>query len=158
MKFTAAGDALIQQRIPKNYEGMERITEFIGRGDARFFNLETTLNYAGECFASQFSGGTYMRTNPENFKDVLNYGFNMTSINNNHTMDFSYEGMLKTMDYIRECDIVQSGVGRNLREASSPCYLDTPDGRVALISVNTTFNPSMMAGEQSRLFPGKTGH
>ena len=81
----------------------------------------------------------------------------MTSINNNHTMDFSYEGMLKTMDYIRECDIVQSGVGRNLREASSPCYLDTPDGRVALISVNTTFNPSMMAGEQSRLFPGRPG-
>ena len=93
MKFIAAGDALIQQRIPQNYEGMEDVKKFIGRGDVKFFNLETTLNYVGECFASQFSGGTYMRTNPEIFKDILNYGFNMTSFNNNHTMDFSYEGM-----------------------------------------------------------------
>ena len=157
MKFIAAGDALIQQRIPQNYEGMEDVKKFIGRGDVKFFNLETTLNYVGECFASQFSGGTYMRTNPENFKDILNYGFNMTSFNNNHTMDFSYEGMLKTLDYIKQCDVVQSGVGRNLKEASAPAYLDTPTGRVALISVNTTFEPCMMAGEQSRLFPGRPG-
>lgn len=157
MKFTAVGDALIQQRIPKGYEGFEKVRGFIERGDAKFFNLETTLNYVGECFSSQFSGGTYMRTNPENFGDMLDYGFNMTSFNNNHTMDFSYEGMLKTMEYIKKYDVVQSGVGRNLSEASAPNYLDTPNGRVALISVNTTFEPCMMAGEQSRRFPGRPG-
>lgn len=157
LKFTAAGDALIQQRIPANYEGFEKVREFIGRGDARFFNLETTINHIGECYASQFSGGTYMRTNPENYRDVLTYGFNMTSFNNNHTMDFSYDGMLKTLEYVNQSEIVHSGVGRNLREASAPHYLDTPNGRVALISVNSSFNPSMMAGEQSRFFPGRPG-
>lgn len=157
MKFTAAGDALIQQRIPRDYQGFQKVKEFIERGDARFFNLETTLNYEGECFASQFSGGTYMRTNPEAFDDMLRYGFNMTSFNNNHTMDFSYEGMLKTLDYIKSKDVVQSGVGRNLDEASVPHYLDTPEGRVALISVNTTFEPCMMAGLQSRRYPGRPG-
>ena len=90
MKFTAAGDALLQQRIPQNYEGFAQVRDYIQQGDARFFNLETTLNYEGECFASQFSGGTYVRTNPEGFGDLLEYGFNMTSFNNNHTMDFSY--------------------------------------------------------------------
>lgn len=157
MKFTAAGDALIQQRIPQGYKGFSEVKEFIERGDARFFNLETTLNYEGECYASQFSGGTYMRTNPEAFDDMLSYGFNMTSFNNNHTMDFSYEGMLKTREYIKKQDITQSGVGRNLDEAAAPGYLDTPAGRVALISVNTTFEPCMMAGAQSRRFPGRPG-
>ncbi len=157
MKFTAAGDALIQQRIPKNYEGMQKIVDFIKQGDANFFNFETTINRIGECYASQFSGGTYMRTNPENFGDILDYGFNMTSFNNNHAMDFSYDGMLKTIDYVNEYGIVHSGVGKNLGEASAPCYLDTPSGRVALISVNTSFNHAMMAGEQSRLFPGRPG-
>ena len=157
MKFTAAGDALLQQRIPENYEGFEEIKDYIERGDARFFNLETTLNYEGECFASQFSGGTYVRTNPEGFGDLLEYGFNMTSFNNNHAMDFSYEGLLKTLDALDAYDVVHSGVGRNLDEASAPRYLDTPNGRVALISVNTTFNPAMMAGKQSRRFPGRPG-
>jgi len=157
MKFTAAGDALIQQRVPAEYSGFSKVKKFIEKGDARFFNLETTLNYEGECFASQFSGGTYMRTNPEAFDDMLSYGFNMTSFNNNHTMDFSYDGMLKTFEYIKKHDVVQSGVGMNLDEASAPHYLDTPNGRAALIAVNTTFDPSMMAGKQSRRFPGRPG-
>lgn len=157
MKFTAAGDALLQQRIPENYEGFDKLKDYIAQGDARFFNLETTLNYEGECFASQFSGGTYVRTNPEGFGDLLEYGFNMTSFNNNHAMDFSYEGLLKTVDTIDSYDVVQAGVGRNLDEASAPRYLDTPNGRVALISVNTTFEAAMMAGKQSRRFPGRPG-
>ena len=157
MKFTAAGDALLQQRIPENYEGFAQLRDYISRGDARFFNLETTLNYEGECFASQFSGGTYIRTNPEGVGDLLNYGFNMTSFNNNHTMDFSYEGMLKTLDAVESYGVVNAGVGQNLDEASAPRYLDTPNGRVALISVNTYFEPCMMAGKQSRRFPGRPG-
>ncbi|MBE6957723.1 MAG: CapA family protein [Ruminococcaceae bacterium] len=157
MKFTAAGDALLQQRIPQNYEGFAPVRDYIARGDARFFNLETTLNYEGECYASQFSGGTYVRTNPEGFEDLLEYGFNMTSFNNNHTMDFSYEGMLKTLDVIDACGVVNAGVGRNLDEAAAPRYLDTPNGRVALISINTYFEACMMAGKQSRRFPGRPG-
>lgn len=157
MKFTAAGDALIQQRIPKDYEGFDKIRQFVERGDARFFNLETTLHPIGTCYASEFSGGTYMRTNPESLDDLLRYGFNMTSFNNNHTMDFSYDGMLKTLECLNQHDIAHSGVGKNLREASAPCYLDTKEGRVALISVNTSFDSSMMAGEQSRRFPGRPG-
>ena len=157
MRFTAAGDVLIQQRIPETYEGFEKLRAFIERGDARFFNLETTLNEEGECFASQFSGGTYVRTVPEAFGDILSYGFNMTTFNNNHAMDFSYEGLLRTKDVIDGYDIVQSGVGRNLDEAAAPHYLDTPNGRVALIAVSTSFDPSMMAGKQSRRVPGRPG-
>ena len=157
MKFTAAGDALIQRRIYDEYEGFERIREYIEKGDARIFNFESTLNYEGECFASQFSGGTYVRTEPEVFGDCLGFGFNMTSFNNNHAMDFSYEGLLKTREYINEYDIPNSGVGRNLAEASAPAYLDTPNGRVAMISVCSTFNPAMLAGEQSRRFRGRPG-
>jgi hypothetical protein len=65
MKFTAAGDMIIQRRIPKDFEGYKELAPFIMEGDARFFNLETTLNYEGECPSSQLSGGTYIRTNPE---------------------------------------------------------------------------------------------
>ena len=70
MKFTAVGDALIQRRIPADYKGYDQLKPIIEQGDARFFNLETTLNYEGECFASQFSGGTYIRTNPEVLEDM----------------------------------------------------------------------------------------
>lgn len=157
MRFTAAGDAIIQRRIQEGFAGLKEIAPFVKRGDGRFFNLETTLNREGECFASQFSGGTYIRTNPEMLHDVKKFGFNMTSFNNNHAMDFSYEGLLKTLEHLEAGDIVHAGVGKNLDEAAAPRYLETPNGRVALIAVNTSFDPSMMAGTQGRRVPGRPG-
>ena len=157
MKFTAAGDAIIQRRIQENFVGYDEITPFIKQGEARFFNLETTLHYEGECYASQFSGGTYIRTNPEVLDDLKKFGFNMTSFNNNHALDFSYNGFLKTFEYVKASGLVQSGTGRNLDEASAPKYLDTPSGRVALIALNTSFNPTAIAGEQGKRVPGRPG-
>ena len=157
MKFTAVGDILVQKRLPQTYEGFEKIRDYIMQGDARFFNLETTLNYEGECFASQFSGGTYIRTNPEMYYDMLRYGFNMVSANNNHAFDYSFEGFAKTLDTLNESGITHSGIGNNLHQASAPAYLETENGRIALVSVNTSFNVAMMAGEQSRRVAGRPG-
>ena len=44
MKFTAAGDVLIQQRMTFTPKDFDAIRSYIEKGDARFFNLETTLN------------------------------------------------------------------------------------------------------------------
>ncbi|MBR4288386.1 MAG: CapA family protein [Clostridia bacterium] len=157
MKFTAVGDVLCQKRMPDTYEGFETIRDYIMKGDARFFNLETTVNYEGECYGCQHSGGTYIRCNPEVAEDMLRYGFNMVNFNNNHIMDFAHEGMLKTMEYVNAMDIVNAGVGMNLHQASAPAYLETPNGRVAIISVSTSFAAPCMAGVQSRRIPGRPG-
>ena len=157
MKFTAVGDAIIQRRIQRDFLGYAELTPYLSQGDARFFNLETTLTREGECYASQFSGGTYLRTYPEVLSDLRHFGFNMTSFNNNHALDFSYPGMFKTLDALEESRIVHSGVGYNLALASAPSYLDTNAGRVALISVNTSFHPTMMAGNQNGKYPGRPG-
>ncbi len=157
MKFTAAGDMIIQKRICQDYEGFAELSEFIKQGDARFFNLETTLNYEGEACASQFSGGTYLRTNPEVLDDIAPFGFNMTSFNNNHAMDYSYDGLEMTLQALEKRGLVHSGVGRNMAQASAPRYLETANGRVALIALNTTFDSTMMAGDSSPRVKGRAG-
>ena len=157
MKFTAAGDAIIQQRIYEGFEGYSELEPFISQGDARFFNLETTLNREGEASGSQLSGGTYIRTNPEVLDDLKKFGFNMTSFNNNHALDFFYTGFERTLDAVNKSGLVHSGAGKNLADASAPRYLETPNGRVALISVNTNFNPTMLAGQQNARVPGRPG-
>lgn len=157
MKFTAAGDAIIGRRIQSDFEGYGELHNFIMQGDARFFNLETTLNYEGDCFASQFSGGTYLRTDPAVLDDLKAFGFNMTTFNNNHAFDYSFEGFAKTLEYVNASGLVHAGVGRNLAEASAPKYLETTNGRVALIAVNTSFSPPMMAGIQTERIQGRPG-
>lgn len=39
MKFTAAGDMIIQKPIYPGYAGFGALADFIKQGDARFFNL-----------------------------------------------------------------------------------------------------------------------
>lgn len=158
MKFTAVGDIIIGRRIQADFAGYEELAPIINQGDARFFNLETTLNKEGECYASQFSGGTWLRTDPEVLDDVKKFGFNITSFNNNHVMDFSFEGLLTTLEAVEKSGLVHSGVGRNLAEAAAPRYLDTSAGRIALISMNSSCNKgSMIAGEQTARMKGRPG-
>lgn len=157
MKFTAVGDVIIGRRIQNDFEGYEELVPIIEKGDARFFNLETTLHKEGECYASETSGGTYLRTDPEVLDDVKRFGFNMTSFNNNHVMDFAFDGLLKTLEAVESSGLVHAGVGRNLGEASSPRYLETSSGRVAIISVNSTLMGEMCAGEQTSRMKGRPG-
>ena len=161
MKFSALGDALILRRIPRDYEGFEQVQAWIQASDARFFNLETTLHREGECYGFSLNGGSYLRSEPEVLEDCKRYGFNMTSFCNNHALDYAYEGLLKTMEHVSKSGLVHTGAGRNLDQAAAPVYLDTADGRVALIamttSCNSTFDNVAIAGQQARRVPGRPG-
>ena len=137
MKFVAAGDMLLQQRIQHNYPGFDELSPFIKDADGRFFNLETTLNHEGEASASQLSGGTYLRVDPEVLDDLKPFGFNMMSFNNNHALDFFYDGLEATLKAADASGLVHAGVGRNLAEASAPKFLST-----VITEVSTTGNLS----------------
>ena len=155
--FTAAGDFLVQRHMPENYAGFEAVRDFILRGDFRFFNLETVFTDE-TCYGNQFYGGAYLRADPEVLQDTLRYGFNMLTVANNHTLDFAHNGLLKTIDTIRKAGVPFAGAGRNLDEASEPCYLETAKGSMGLIGATTSMtNVAALAGQQSRRFPGRPG-
>ncbi|MBR2353719.1 MAG: CapA family protein [Clostridia bacterium] len=157
MKFTAVGDIILGRRIQEGYKGYEELAPIIKQGDARFFNLETTLNREGECYASEFSGGTWLRTNPEVLDDIKKFGFNMLTFNNNHAMDYGMDGFLSTLEAVEKSGLVHAGAGRNLGEAAAPRYLDTAAGRVALISFNSSLSGPMSAGKQTPRMKGRPG-
>ena len=157
MKFAAVGDAIIGRRIPEEFAGYAELSPYIKGADAAFFNLETTLNEPGECYAAQSSGGTYLRTTPRVLPDLCRFGFNLTTFNNNHAFDFATGGFLATLKALEGSSLVHAGCGKNLGEAAAAQYLDTPAGRVALIAINTSFTEDMLAGEQSPRVPGRPG-
>lgn len=156
LSFTAAGDMLVQRRLPAGYDGFQELADFIKKGDARYFNLETTIN-RGESWGNQYGGGSWLRADPAVLKDAKSYGFNMMSFANNHSLDFSHWGLLETIRAADESGLPHAGCGKNLAEASAPAYLDTPKGRVALIAVTTSFEAPSMAGEQTRRLTGRPG-
>ncbi len=162
MTFTSAGDMLIQRRIHKDSFGFSEISNHLKKAQVRYVNLETTL-LRGNYHANQFCGGSYLRADPETLEDLKAYGFNMLSFANNHSMDFDRDGLMATKQAVDSAGIVNSGAGANLDEAAAPAYLETPNGRVALIGVVSTMGTPLdvsqaaMAGKQSRRFLGRPG-
>ena len=157
MSFSVAGDMLIQRRIPADYEGAAEVRAQITRADASFVNLETMI-HDGEYPGGVMNGGSFLRAPKGVLEDLKHFGFRMTSFANNHSADFCIEGLVATKDAVDAAGIPNAGVGRNLDEAAAPVYLDTKNGRVALIATVTGPEAaSIIAGKQSRRYPGRPG-
>lgn len=157
MTFTAVGDMLIQRVISTEYEGFSAVRDYICRGEARFFNFESII-YKDGIWGNQFNGGSFHNSDPRTLKIAAEYGFNMMTFANNHTFDWGYGGLLSTLETLKDTDFVHAGVGMNLDEAAAPAYLDTKNGRVALIAMASSIaGPSAMAGRQSRRIVGRPG-
>ncbi|MDX1579792.1 MAG: CapA family protein [Gemmatimonadota bacterium] len=98
-----------------------------------------------------------MRAEPELAGELAWLGFDMVSTANNHSMDFGVGGMRRTLEAAEAAGLVTAGTGDHLAEARAPGYLETPGGRVALISIASTFADPMRAGHQRPDMRGRPG-
>jgi poly-gamma-glutamate synthesis protein (capsule biosynthesis protein) len=157
--FTMAltGDSIITRRLSvfEEPEFLEMI-ELIRSADVAFTNLEM-LFHDYEPFPTHQSGGTYMRGDPALAKELVWAGFDIVSRANNHTGDYGVEGMRLTSQYVEAVGLVHAGVGESLTEAREPKFIDTAQGRVALISVASTFADHMRAGRSRGDIRGRPG-
>jgi poly-gamma-glutamate synthesis protein (capsule biosynthesis protein) len=155
--FALTGDSIITRKLSVyNEPAFTRIIELIRGADAAFTNLEM-LFHDFEPYASAASGGTYMRAEPALVKDLVWAGFDMVSRANNHTGDYGVLGMDLTTKYVAEAGLVQAGVGQSLPEAREAKFLEHAKGRVALISVASTFPDSSRAGRTRGDMPARPG-
>lgn len=155
--FVAAGDLFITRKLPeKGYEGMQELVDFIAQQDIRFVNLEVTV-HDREGYPFGFSGGTWAMAHPSLLKDVKRYGFNVYNSANNHSMDYSHNGLLATMDYLKQEDMNYAGVGENLADATAPAYVEGENIRAAVIAATSSFHESWAAGNQRLDMKGRPG-
>lgn len=161
--LAAAGDAIITRRIAHfDHAGdpaFATMTRVIREADAATLNLELSL-FDLQAFAGWpevENGGNWELGPPGAARDLQDMGFDLFARANNHTTDYGVEGMRVTNRLLNELGIVHAGTGENLGWASRPGYLETPKGRIALISLATTFTPMSRAGAARSETPGRPG-
>jgi len=158
-RFTLAltGDAIITRRLsPYKEPSFLRMVELIRSADAAFTNLEM-LFHDYEPFPASSSGGTYMRAEPALARELVWAGIDLVSMANNHTGDYAQDGMRITRRHVEAAGLVGAGVGEDLAEAREARFLETQDGRVALISVASSFTDHSVAGPAKGAVRGRPG-
>jgi len=156
MTLTSSGDSLMVKRLPQDYSELKPLADFINSAEARLTNLECVI-INRDCYASSYSGGTWVGTEKATLTELQKFGFNFFGCANNHSLDYSYDGLLNTVKVLEDADVAYAGIGRTLYDASRPAYLDLPNGRLAIISVCATFNDAARAGEQTPSLRGRPG-
>ncbi|MBL9200259.1 MAG: CapA family protein [Opitutaceae bacterium] len=135
LRLVLAGQALIKHDVressPQKFAAIRGLLD-AGSADAVFTNLEVAIdNGRGQpTRTTQF----FHATKPTVVDALKSWGFNLLSLSNNHAFDLGPDGVLGTIDAVRERGFVHAGTGATLAAAAAPAILTTKRGRVALVS------------------------
>ncbi|MEI8718774.1 MULTISPECIES: CapA family protein [unclassified Mesorhizobium] len=158
--MVAVGDLIVSRPLTKyQHPGFGDVVKILHDADVTFGNMETLIfdirSFKGSPQAEY--GGAYHVSLPELGPDLKAMGFNLMSRANNHTLDWGVEGMRETSRVLDESSIVHAGAGENHAEAGAARFLETARGRVALVSLATTFMPMSRACDPAGEAPGRPG-
>lgn len=162
MSFTVAlsGDAIVNKRFSncEDQRFLELIELFRG-ADVGFTHLETVIHdYDGpEVYPAAEAAGTWMRS-PRGIADDLGWGgFDLVSHASNHALDYGYGALRQTWATLNQGGIAHAGTGETLGDARSPAYVETNNGRVALVSMTSSFPRWARAGDARSDVKGRPG-
>ena len=132
------GESLITRPVSMYREPtFTSLVDMIRGADLAFTHAEM-LFHDFEPSPAYISGGTYMRSDPQNIAELQWMGFDLVSTACNHSFDYGEGGVLKNIENLKRFNMPFAGTGHNLAEARGPVYVETPKGRVALLSATTS--------------------
>jgi poly-gamma-glutamate synthesis protein (capsule biosynthesis protein) len=160
--LAAVGDLIISRPLAAQLPGdpgFAAAVRILQAADATFGNFENVAIDPGTLAAPPFpgQGDVTLVAEPAVAKDLARMGFDVVSRANNHAMDWGIEGMRATSRVLDEAGLVHAGVGENRAEARAARYLETPQGRIALVSMASTFEPHGAAMPPRGRAPGRPG-
>lgn len=156
MRICFTGDAIMLTPPEVKYWENNELLNIIKECDVRGSNLEMVLS-SNQTFASTFCGGQWLTTTPDILNLLLRFEFDYFNTANNHTMDFSYKGMLLTNEALDKAGILHTGSGYSLEDASRPRFLTREGIRIAFVSCTASCNDAARAGNSSPCIPARPG-
>ena len=127
-------------------------------GDLAFINLETVVTDRNDLAPEgKGKGAFHFRSHPAALKTLIDAGFNLFSLANNHSYDYGPQGVEETLYHVAvanaEKAIAYAGIGSNFDEAIHPGCIDLDGTRIAFSAIG------IMTGDQPqyRAGPNKPG-
>lgn len=154
MKFLLTGDSLFSSSNLSNTID-PRLRAILESADEVFTNAEFVTPRTETSPAAGRGYQTSVR--PKALREFSKLNIRYVGFANNHTGDYGIEGMVDTMEEAVAAGLTPLGVGRTLYDARKPVFLDTPDGRIALITVGVTRSEVFAAADPGGGIPGRPG-
>ena len=156
MKMCFTGDSIMISPPNESYWQDNELQNIINSCEVKSTNLEMVLS-GDSAFASTFCGGYWLTASSERIFDLQNFGFDHYAISSNHTMDFSYLGLKRTLEVLDREGLLHSGAGKDLQSANSAVYLQRNEKKIAFITCTASCDDAARAGNASSSIPARPG-
>jgi poly-gamma-glutamate capsule biosynthesis protein CapA/YwtB (metallophosphatase superfamily) len=137
--ITVTGDFCPVHRL-ENLSGNTSPEEILGgllpvikSSDIAITNLECPIT---ENKTSIGKTGPALKGKPEALDFLINSGFNLVTLSNNHIMDYGNKGLKDTIDHLNSKKLAFIGAGNNIDEASKITYVEKDGNKVAIINLS----------------------
>jgi len=121
----------------------KRTKSLLKKGDVVIGNFEGFISTN-----SSMTGKFIFRASTSVINGLVNAGFNVLTLANNHILDGGYEGLSSTLKILKRGGILFTGAGMNLKEAITPAVIKIGKKKVAVISCTTVVPKSYYATEK----------
>lgn len=160
--IASVGDMIISRPLSQyavRLPAFNAIVERLKKADVTYGNLETTIfdprSFKGAPYS--WDGDWTIASLPAVAQDLRTMGFKIVSRANNHALDWGIEGMRETGRWLDEAGIAHAGAGETHGLARAPQYFEGKAGRIALVSLASTFRPTSESLPSSGATPGRPG-
>ena len=113
-------------------------------GDITFGQLESSLSLRG---TPQLQMGLGSIAHPRIGDALADAGFDVMSFASNHTLDYSEEALVDTLDVMKRKKIAVIGAGRNIFEARRPVVFERKNTKVGFLAYCSVVPKGFHAGE-----------
>lgn len=131
-------------------------------GDLAFVNLETVVTDRNDLPPQSKGKGTFrFRSHPDALKALIDSGFNLFSLANNHAYDYGPQGIEETLYHLAvanaQTPIAFAGIGSNFDEAIRPGCLDLDGTRIGFAAIGILTGDQKLA-RASEEKPGQASY
>ena len=127
--LVAVGD--VGPKRAKAEELFDRTRPILRGADLTFGQLETNLSLRG---TRQLHMGLGSIAHPRVGEALAEAGFDVMSFASNHSLDYSEEALIDTLDVMQRNKIAVIGAGRNISEARRPAVFERQNTKVGFLA------------------------
>ncbi len=128
VKLLAVGDVMLIDQVEAQIKKKSNLFPYddfiplLKEQDLGFCNLEALLS-TSEGSRHKGKRATF-KIKEDSLKGLIQAGFNLINVGNNHTVDFGPQQVINTIDYIRKNDAYAIGGGKNKSDAHKPVKIN----------------------------------
>jgi poly-gamma-glutamate synthesis protein (capsule biosynthesis protein) len=138
IELVAVGDVMLARGVNEKIMNLgadypfEKIQGITGSADIAFCNLECAISARS---TRKFKDCNFC-IRPEDAKGLAFAGFNVVSLANNHMFDCEKNGIVSTIEFLRQEKIKFAGAGKAPAEALRPAIFDLKNTRIGFLAYN----------------------